>query len=112
MIDILESILHVIVEYGILLFEAAGVGILIWAGIKGIYQYVKKEPEMRLNLFTNMSIALTFKLGGEILKTVLLQDLSECLFVGFIVLLRATMTFLIQWEMKQEKRAENEQIEQ
>lgn len=103
MFDFLHHLLYDFVEYGILLFELAGVTILLCSGIKGIIQYLKREPMTRLNLMQSMAMALNFKLGGEILRTVMLTDLSECLFVGVIVVLRTAISLLIHWEIQHEK---------
>lgn len=50
-------------------------------------------------------MALEFKLGGEILRTVVVRDLKEIALVGAIILLRAALTFLIHWEIKNEEAA-------
>ena len=47
-------------------------------------------------------MALEFKLGGEILRTVVVRDMAEIMQVGAIILLRAALTFLIHWEIKNE----------
>ena len=48
-------------------------------------------------------MGLEFKLGSEILRTVVVRDLSEIAIVGAIILLRAALTFLIHWENKNEE---------
>ena len=49
-------------------------------------------------------MALSFKLGGEILRTVVVRDMSEIMQVGAIIILRAALTFLIHWEIKNEEQ--------
>ena len=46
---------------------------------------------------------LEFKMASEILKTVLVQDLSELLVLGAVILLRAILSVLIHFEMKTHK---------
>ncbi len=51
-----------------------------------------------------MSTALAFKMAAEILKTVLVHDLSELLILGAIVLLRGAMSLLLHFELKHSKQ--------
>lgn len=97
-----------IVEVAILLFEYVGVFVLIASGIRGTYEYVRKCPLTRLNLAKGMAMGLEFKLGSEILRTVIVRDYKEILTVGGIILLRAALTFLIHWEIKNEENTHKE----
>ena len=106
MAHILEQILHYIINYGILLFEYVGVIVLIIDGIQGIIAYIKRDPGMRLNLAQGMATALSFKLGGEILRTVIVQTFQEIAIVACIILLRSALTFLIHWEIKHMEQTE------
>ena len=58
---------------------------------------------VRLNLAKGMALCLEFKLGSEILRTVIVRDLSEIAMVGAIIALRAALTFLLHWEIKNEE---------
>ncbi len=100
-----EQALELTVQIGILFFEWVGVVVLVAAGIIGMTNYVKRDPATRLKLAQGLAMSLEFKLGGEILRTVLVRDLSEIAVVGAIILLRAALTFLIHWEIKNEERA-------
>jgi len=105
--EVLHDILAVIVEAAILLFEYIGVFILIFTGIRGLIQNLKNDPFTRLNLARGMAMGLEFKLGSEILRTVVVRDFSEICTVGGIILLRAALTFLIHWEIKNEELSMN-----
>jgi len=100
-----EQALELTVQIGILFFEWVGVIVLVAAGILGMVHYIKRDPTTRLKLAQGLAMSLEFKLGGEILRTVLVRDLSEIAVVGAIILLRAALTFLIHWEIKNEERA-------
>ena len=56
-------------------------------------------------LAQGIALALEFKLGGEVLRTVVVREWAELGILGAIILLRATLTFLIHWEIKNEKKA-------
>ena len=56
-------------------------------------------------------MGLEFKLGSEILRTVIVRELSEIATVAAIIVLRAALTFLIHWEIKVEKADDEEMKE-
>ena len=87
--EVLESIFHLIVEYGILFFEFVGVCILVATAIRSMLSALKKEPG--------------FKLGSEVLRTVLVREWSELVVLGAVIALRGALTFLIHWEIKNEE---------
>ncbi|MCI5649459.1 MAG: DUF1622 domain-containing protein [Fusicatenibacter sp.] len=101
--ELLQSILNIFAEYAILLFEYVGVGIIAIAGIKGLVNYVTRKPETRLELAKGLAMGLEFKLGSEILRTVVVREMTEILFVAGIIVLRAVLTVLIHWEIKNEE---------
>ena len=106
MVNALETLLQQVVDITILLFEFMGVLVIIAAGLRGIYDYVKRNPSIRLNLAQGMPLGLEFKLGSEILRTVVVRQLSEVAVVAAIIALRAALTFLIHWEIKVERESE------
>lgn len=101
--ELLETILHSFVSLAMLLFEYIGVAVITFAGIQGILNYVRREPETRLILAKGLAMGLEFKLGSEILRTVIVRNLSEIYIVAGIIALRAILTFLIHWEIKNEE---------
>ena len=101
--QILEMFLSNFVDLAILLFEFVGAIIIILSGLKGICGYIKRDPLIRLNLAKGLALGLEFKLGSEILRTVVVREFSEMLVVGGIIALRAALTFLIHWEIRTEE---------
>lgn len=95
--------LETLCEVSILMFEFVGVIILVLAGIKGVYHNIKKYPHTRLELAKGMALGLEFKMGGEILRTVMVAGWEEIGMVAGIIVLRASLTFLIHWEIKTEE---------
>ncbi len=108
MVDTLHHFLALIIDYSILLFEFIGVGVLIAAGLVGFYNYIKRDPQVRLKLAKGMATGLEFKLGSEILRTVVVREFEEIILVGSIIVLRAALTFLIHWEIKNEESGHKE----
>lgn len=100
----IEAFLEGLVNYSILGFEYVGVIVLIISGVKGIIDYIHHSPQIRLTLAEGMALSLEFKLGSEILRTVVVRQLNELVFIGGIILLRAALTYLIHWEIDYEER--------
>lgn len=111
LIHFLEAALEYLVEFAIIIFEFIGVGIIIFAGMKGFIGYVRRSPKMKITLAQGLAIGLEFKLGSEILKTVIVRDWTEIATVAGIIALRAALTFLIHWEIKEENKDMLEQEE-
>ena len=101
----LHSVLNVVVDWAILLFELMGVLVIVVSGAQGIFRYVTRNPLTRLNLAKGMAMGLEFKLGSEILRTVVVREFTEIFTVAGINLLRAALTFLIHWEIRNEEAA-------
>lgn len=99
----LTVILDLIVNLSIIILEFIGVGIIIFTCFKGFYLYIRKYEHTRIYLGTGLLMGLEFKLGSEILRTVIVREWKEILIVGSIIVLRAALNFLIHWELKQEK---------
>ena len=103
-LKVLEFCMDHLVEIAILIFEFIGVGIIIVSGIHGFYLYLKKSPDTKLALAKGLAMGLEFKLGSEILRTVILRSWEEIGIVAGIIVLRAALTFLIHWEIRQEMK--------
>ena len=104
MIHYLNTILDYIVEFGILIFEFIGVGIIIGTSLISFYKYITKKPDTRIYLGKGLVMGLEFKLGSEILRTVIVREWKEIAIVAGIIALRAALTFLIHWEIKEEEK--------
>ena len=100
-----SGILINIVEVIIIVLEAMGIIVIVAAGFRSFYGYLKHETDIRLRFAQAMATGLEFKLAGEILRTVVVRDLTEIAIVASIILLRAFMAILIHWEIKTERKA-------
>lgn len=104
MIAALEYILNSIITFGILLMEFIGVCIIIYTSLVSLYKYIIHSSDLKIYLANGLAIGLEFKLGSEILRTVLVQQWEEIAIVAGIIFLRAALTFLIHWEIKEEEK--------
>ena len=105
---IIEDNFTVLVKYLILFVEFVGVIVVVASIIKGIIDAIKKDEHMRLNLVEGIALAMSFKIGGELLRTVIVRNWDEILLLGAVILLRAALTFYIQWEIRLEKKKKEE----
>lgn len=102
---IIEGYFDIIVNYLILLIELVGIAILVYAVASAVVGLFKRQKHVRLKLAEGIALALEFKMGGELLRTVIVREWNELLILGAIILLRAALTFLIQWEIKIERKS-------
>ena len=91
------------VFYIILLVELIGIGVLIYTVIKALLGLFRGHERVRLDLAEGIALTLEFKLGSEVLRTAIVRDFEELAIAGAIVVLRAAITFLIHWEIKNEE---------
>lgn len=99
-----ESVLKYLVQFGIILLEGTGAVILLFSGAKSVVRLCKNQPYARLSMAQGIALALCFKLGGEVLRTVIVREWSELLVLGAIIFLHAAMSILIHWEIKMEEK--------
>ncbi len=103
--QILQEIIFQGGEIAVLLFELLALIMVVFAGCKGILSlFHHDEDNVALALLKGFSIGLSFLLGAEILKTIVLQEVSELLMVGGVIIMRVALSVLIHWEMKQEQK--------
>ena len=108
MFDLLSKIelyLMCIVEFGTILLELFGVIVLVYTAVKSFIQWIRHDSGLRLKLAKGIALSLEFKMGSEVLRTVVVREWSELGILGAIILLRGLLTFLIHWEIKHEEEA-------
>ena len=102
--NILKSFIEFVLPYVISILEIMGIIIVIWSALKAFWQYIqntffKKSYDLQFLFATGLATALEFKMAAEILKTVLIREMSELLILGAIILLRAILSLLIHFEL-------------
>ena len=105
---ILEFLLEHVVNLGILVFEFVGVAVIVASGIMGTIKWIRHDRDTRICLAKGLAMGLEFKMGSEILRTVVVRQWSEIAIVAGIIALRAALSFLIHWEIREEKQEERE----
>lgn len=107
--NILNTVIEVALPYIIALLELMGIFIVTWSGIKAFWRYVRntffrKNHDLQYSFAKGLSTALEFKMAAEILKTVLVREMSELVILGAIIVLRALVTILLKFEIRSSKK--------
>ena len=98
-----QTYFEMVVQWAILLCELIGVAVIVITVIKGVVLWAKKDPHVKLMIAEGIALALTFKMGGELLRSVVVREWSELLILGAIIVLRALMAALIHFEIRSER---------
>ncbi len=103
--NFLHEAIVFILPYFVYILEILGVFIIFWTSLKAFWEYIqntfmKKHLKIQTHLAKGLATGLEFKLGAEILKTVLVQDIDELIVLSAVFILRALMSILIHFELK------------
>lgn len=102
----LEEVIAVCLPQIICLLEIIGITVIVIGSVRTFVLYLKNIFEksnyrIRIELGQSLALGLEFKMGAEILKTVLITEMNEILILGSIILLRAILSLLLHFEMKE-----------
>ncbi len=98
------------------LLELIGIIIIFVGSFRALVRLMQcmknKQPfHVVVDLGKALSLALEFKMGAEIIKTVIIHNLEELAILGVVIIIRALLALLIHWEIRVEEKsrfAENE----
>lgn len=111
--NILNMAIESVLPYIISLLEIMGIFIVTWSALKAFWRYLsqsffKKKHDLQYSFAKGLSTALEFKMAAEILKTVLVREMSELVILGAIIVLRALVTILLKFEIRGGKKETTE----
>ena len=91
-----EHVLHDIAEVSALTLELIGVLIIIIGSVKSLVhlgQGLIRHHAINIvvELGKTLALALEFKMGAEIIKTVIVHDLKELAVLGIVIAIRALL---------------------
>lgn len=106
-----ELFLHFIAELLAYTLELVGILIIVVGSARAMVRLLHNiRSNTRFNVVIDLgralALALEFKMGAEIIKTVIVHDLEELLVLGFVILIRALLAIIIHWEIKMERQHE------
>ena len=89
--------------------ELIGIIIIIIGSVRALIRLVQslfnKHPfHVVVDLGKALSLALEFKMGAEIIKTVIIHNLEELAILGVVIIIRALLAVIIHWEIHTEEK--------
>ena len=108
-----RAALHFFAEITVDTLEMIGIFIIIVGSFRALLQLIlrlrTKQPiNVMIELGRALALGLEFKMGAEIVNTVIVRDIKELLILAIVIALRAVLAILIHWEIKSERRDEQE----
>ena len=113
-INIYGELLHGLAEIMAYTLELVGILIIVAGSVKALIHLVRRlrHPEpfnVVIDLGRSLALALEFKMGAEIINTVIVHDLKELATLAIVILIRALLAVIIHWEIKMERESERTQ---
>ena len=106
-----ESVVNEIFYWIIWFFEIIGAAIIIFGALFSIVKYIRglirhDKVSVKLVLANQLGLGLEFMLVAEIIKTIVTtnRNKDEIIILVATVLLRAALSVLIHWELKNEEK--------
>lgn len=110
----INEFLYPIAEISASVLEFVGIIIIVVGSFRAIIRLIEriiKKKKFRIvsDIGKVLSLALEFKMGAEIIKTVIIRNLEELAILGIVIIIRAILAFMIHWEVSlEEKSLKNE----
>ncbi len=100
-----KDFLYPLAELSAYTLELIGILIIIIGSIRALIRLFqslcRKEPfHVVIDLGKALSLALEFKMGAEIIKTVIIHNLEELAILGVVIVIRALLAVIIHWEIR------------
>ena len=105
----LETGFHDLVMICIHLIELAGIVVIVVSMIRALIDFIRKKDSTRIELAQGIMLGLEFKIGSEVLRSVIVSGWNELGTLGAIILLRALLT-LLHWEIGAEEKRQRERL--
>lgn len=109
-----HALLDAFIGAVILGLEAAAALVILVAGARAIFAYARRllgrgdarRRGVREAFGGSLLLALDFTIGSDVLKVAQVPDLDRVLVIALVVLVRVVLTFALEYEMKEERRAD------
>ena len=102
---IFDALIEAILPPIIGVLELLGIFVVTASTLHAFWQYLgntffHRRYALQFELAEGLATGLEFKMAAEILKTVLVREMSELLILGAVIILRALLSLLIHFELK------------
>jgi len=110
-----ENILRYAAEFVIVTLELIGILIIVTGSFNAVRLILrrfrrKNDVSVVISLGRSLSLALEFKMGAEIVNTVIVRDLDELGILAVGILIRALLALIIHWEIKTERESDKTRV--
>ena len=75
-----------------------------------IFDFLQRKDCTRIELAQGIMLGLEFKVGSEVLRSVIVSGWNELGTLAAIILLRSLLTFLLHWEIDVEEKRQAEKM--
>ena len=106
----LEHGFESLVRICILLIELAGILVILVSMFRGFLGFLQKEESTRIQLAQGIMLGLEFKIGSEVLRSVIVSGWNELGTLAAVILLRSLLTLLLHWEIDVEEKRQRERL--
>ena len=108
-----REILYFLAEITVSTLELVGIFIIVVGSFRALTQLIvrirtKQTINVMIELGRALALGLEFKMGAEIVNTVIVREIRELLILGLVIALRAVLAILIHWEIKIERAHDKE----
>lgn len=100
-----------LVRFCILLIELAGIVVIVVSMVRGLVGFIHKQEQTRIQLAQGIMLGLEFKIGSEVLRSVIVSGWNELGTLAAVILLRSLLTLLLHWEIDVEEKRQRELAE-
>ncbi|NLI22910.1 MAG: DUF1622 domain-containing protein [Clostridiales bacterium] len=101
--DQVQSIFETAVRAAILLIELAGILVIVLSMARGLAGFLMRKEDTRIDLARGIMLGLEFKIGSEVLRSVIVSGWNELGTLAAVILLRSLLTLLLHWEINVEE---------
>lgn len=104
----LEELIETILPSIISILELMGIFVVCYNALHAFWEYLQtvflhRSFDFKVELANGLATSLEFKMAAEILKTVLVRELTELWVLGAVIVLRALLSLLIHIELRAEQ---------
>ncbi len=103
----IEQYFDMFVRGCILLIEIAGIAVIVISMVRGFVGYIRKDESIRIELAKGIMLGLEFKVGSEVLRSVIVSGWNELGTLAAVILLRSLLTLLLHWEISVEEERQH-----
>ena len=104
----LEELIETILPSIISILELMGIFVVCYSALHAFWEYLQtvflhRSFDFKVELANGLATSLEFKMAAEILKTVLVRELTELWVLCAVIVLRALLSLLIHIELRAEQ---------